>query len=323
VSLIVRWAAVLAALALAIVGAAQILQQAGAGQQPWDPELSDNFIFIKGIPFSLALGVAVGLWRGRTRPEERRGDQVRRFSLGTVLGHWIATIGFLFAMPTGMWQYLGGILSQDTPAPLGQPLLDLFGAIPLYWFYRLHYVGGAVILFSVASFVTYWWVNGDRALLPPRGQWRAHLSAFAQGLPRWLATRVAGPLRLDLTRRTPPPDRFSYYETAFSFPTWAFAIALITVTGLIKAMRYVYPVPPLILYWSSTLHVAAMVLIFLKVLDHLRYTLARWPMMVAMAKGWVREGTIRDVLADDAPKPASTPASAPARQPAGAMGGER
>lgn len=316
-----RFVVVTAAVAAGIFGATQIMQQAASGQQPWDPELSDNFIFIKSIPFVLALGVAVGLLRGRGGGEERRGDLVRRFRPSTVIGHWIATIGFVLAMPTGMWQYLGGILSQDVPAPGGQILLDLFRPIPLYWIYRVHYVGGAIILFSVANFVAYWWMSGERALLPPRGEWRAHLSVFARGLPRWLSSRIAGPLRLDLRRAMSAARRFTYYETAFSFPSWAIVIGLITVTGLIKAMRYVYPVPPFLLYWSSTLHVAAMVLIFIKVLDHLRYTLARWPMMAAMAKGWVREGAIRGVLEDEVrPESAPTPPM-PARQPAGAVSG--
>ena len=315
----VGWLAVVAAVAAGAYGATQILQQAASGQQPWDPLLSDNFVFLKAIPFVLGLGVAVGVLRGGSGGEERRGEFVRRFRPGTVIGHWIAAIGFALAMPTGMWQYLGGILSQDAPVPGGQILLDLFRPIPLYWLYRVHYVGGAIVLFSLASFVTYWWVGGDRSLLPPRGQWRAHLSAFARGLPRSLGARLAGPLRLDLSHAAPAARRFTYYETAFSFPSWTLVIALITVTGLIKAMRYVYPVPPFLLYWSSTLHVAAMVLIFIKVLDHLRYTLGRWPMMVAMVKGWVRDGAIRATLEDEV-RPESAPTEA-MPQTAGAMRG--
>jgi cytochrome b subunit of formate dehydrogenase len=130
---------------------------------------------------------------------------------------------------------------------------------------------------------------------------------------------LAGPLRLDLSHAAPAARRFTYYETAFSFPSWTLVIALITVTGLIKAMRYVYPVPPFLLYWSSTLHVAAMVLIFIKVLDHLRYTLGRWPMMVAMVKGWVRDGAIRATLEDEV-RPESAPTEA-MPQTAGAMRG--
>jgi cytochrome b subunit of formate dehydrogenase len=222
---------------------------------------------------------------------------VRRFNTGTILGHWLITLGFLLALPTGVWQYLGGILDIHLP-------------IPLYLIYRIHYIGASIILFTIASFVAYWWMNGDRALWVPRGRWREHLTGFALELPGRLRRMLASRLRLDLTKR-PQVGRFSFYETAFSFPTWTFALALITITGLLKAMRYVYPIPGPVLYVASTLHVAAMGLLILKVLDHLRYTLPRWPLMVAMVKGWVRENALRRAL-----EPAAPPATAARESPA-------
>jgi hypothetical protein len=76
-----------------------------------------------------------------------------------------------------------------------------------------------------------------------------------------------------------------------SFPTWAIAIGLIVLTGLLKAMRYIYPIPGDVLYWVSAIHVGAMVIVAIKVLDHLRYVLApaRWWMMRALLGG--REST--------------------------------
>jgi hypothetical protein len=64
---------------------------------------------------------------------------------------------------------------------------------------------------------------------------------------------------------------------------------LIVITGLLKAMRYVYPIPGDVLYWASAIHVGAMVLLAIKVLDHMRYVLApsRWPLMQSMLTGWV------------------------------------
>ncbi|HEV8469977.1 MAG TPA: hypothetical protein VGR46_10250 [Candidatus Limnocylindria bacterium] len=305
----VRWLLVLAGLAIAAAGAYVSLAQAGSGTQPWDPELSDNFVFMRVLPFVLALGVVVGLFRaGGWKPTLRRGDEIRRFSPGTVIGHWIATIGFVLALPTGVWQYLGGIL-------------DVHLEFPLYLIYRLHYIGAALILFSVANFLAYWWVNGDRSLWVPRGQWRPHLVGFALELPRSLGARLAARLGLDLTQR-PRPGQFTFYETAFSFPTWTFALVLITITGILKAMRYIYPIPGPVLLWASTLHVAAMVLLTLKVLDHLRYTLARWPLMVAMAKGWVSESALRRVLERTAPSiPRRVEPAVPASAPAGVAGG--
>jgi hypothetical protein len=272
----VRWLAAALGLAIFVVAAWAIMGQAASGAQPWSNELSDNFIFAKAIPFALGLGVVVGLLRGRSLRADRRADgAVRRYSPWTLWMHAVIATGVLLALPTGMWQYLGGILDVSAP-------------IPLFWFYRFHYIGAAVILFAVAGFLTAWWFTGDRSLLVPRGQWAAHLRGLAYELPLPVGKALARFLRIDMRVPPPPRGRFPFYETAFSFPTWTFAIALITVTGLIKAVRYTYEVPGPVLYWASTLHVTAMVLITLKTLDHLRYTLARWPLVGAMFTGWLK-----------------------------------
>ncbi len=276
-----------------------IVAQATSGAQPWDPELSDNFVFIKSLPFVLGLGLVTGLIRSAGPAEQHAGGQVRRFSMGTILGHWLITIGFVLALPTGLWQYLGGITDKHLP-------------FPLYVVYRVHYIGAVIILFSVAHFLAYWLASGDRSLWVGRGQWRRHLTGFALELPAAIGRRFAARLRLDLTQR-PQATRWTFYETAFSFPTWSFALALITVTGLVKAMRYLYPIPGPLLYTASTLHVAAMGLILVKTLDHLRYTLPRWSLMRAMVTGWISESALSGVLAGRTTpgEAASDPAAAP------------
>ena len=192
--------------------------------------------------------------------------------------HLVSTIGVLLALPTGMFQYMGGVLNAEAP-------------FPLYWIYRIHYVGALVILFAVAAFATAWWYGHERSLLVPRGAWRTHLRGFVAELPAAISPFVARVLRIDMRASPPQPGRFPFYETAFSFPTWTIAIALITITGLVKALRYVYDVPGPILWWASTLHVASMVLIALKTLDHLRYTLDHWPLVGAIFTGWLPPAT--------------------------------
>lgn len=277
-----RWVLGAAALAVTVAAAAAILGQAGSGEQPWTPELRDNVILAQATPFLLGLGLALGVVAGAAdgRRAARRADgSIRRFGPFAIAGHWAMAVGFLLAVPTGIWQYMGGILDVHPP-------------IPLYLLYRIHYVGAAIILATAASFLSYWWMSGDRSLLVPRGRWRQHLVGLAHELPRPLGGRLAAALRLDLSER-PETGKFTYYETAFSFPSWTFVIALITVTGLVKAMRYLYPVPGEVLFWASTLHVAAMGLIVVKLLDHLRYTFERWPLMVAMVTGRVGEAYVR------------------------------
>lgn len=278
-----RWILAVAGAIVALAGAAAILGQVASGAQPWGPELRDNVVLAQSIPFAVALGVAFGLAAGaaKRRSTERRADgAIRRFSPFTVAGHWVITVGFVLALPTGLWQYLGGILDVQAP-------------IDLYVIYRVHYVGAAVILFATAAFLAYWWMTGDRSLLVPRGRWGDHLLGLAHELPRPIGARLASLLRIDLRRTPPETGKFTFYETVVSFPSWAVVIALITVTGLVKAMRYLYPVPGPVLFVASTLHVVAMVVILVKLLDHLRYTLERWPLMGAMVTTWVSNAYVR------------------------------
>jgi cytochrome b subunit of formate dehydrogenase len=274
---IVTWLLVLAGLALTAFGLITVLGQAGSGAQPWSEELSDNFVFIKALPFVLGLGVAAGLLMARTYGARVRSDgAIRRWSPGTVFGHAVLTLGFVLALPTGMWQYLGGILDVNLP-------------IPLYWFYRLHYIGAAIVLFAVFAFMSYLWMTGDRSLLVGRGQWGRHLLGLAYELPQPLRGAYAKLLRVDLSQPRPPAGQYTFYEKVVEFPSWSILLALITITGLIKAARYLLPVPGLVLFLASTLHVAAMVGIVIKLLDHLRYTFPRWPLVASMATTWVSE----------------------------------
>jgi cytochrome b subunit of formate dehydrogenase len=193
-----------------------------------------------------------------------------------VFGHAVLTIGFVLALPTGMWQYLGGILDVNLP-------------IPIYLFYRVHYIGAAIVLFAVAAFMSYLWMTGDRSLLIARGRWGRHLLGLAYELPERIRAPYAKLLRVDLRQPRPPTGQFTFYEKVVEFPSWSILLALITVTGLIKAARYLLPVPGLVLFVASTLHVAAMVGIVIKLLDHLRYTFPRWPLVAAITTTWVNE----------------------------------
>ena len=315
-----RWLVALVGVLLTLAGTAAIVGQKTSGAQPWSSELSDNIVFAQAIPFAMGAGVIVGIVMGRAggRTARRKSDgAIRRFGPGTAMLHWVTSLGLLLALPTGMWQYLGGILDATAP-------------IPLYLIYRVHYIGAALILFSTAGFLTDWWLTGDRSLLVPKGQWIGHLRGLAHELPRPVGGALAAVLGLDMKPRAPEAGQFTFYEKVVSFPTWTFVIALITITGLVKALRYVYPVPGPVLFWASTLHVAAMVLIAIKLLDHIRYTLARWPLMVSMVTTWVSESYVRvhhpawwkateDAEAASVPRPAGSAAGSAAA--AGVAGG--
>ena len=142
-------------------------------------------------------------------------------------------------------------------------------------------------------------------MLVPRGGWIRALRGVAHELPGWLGGSLAYLLGLDMRRAAPPSNDFTWYERVVSFPTWWIALGLIMITGILKAMRYVFPIPGDVLYWVSAIHVGAMVILAIKLLDHLRYVLApsRWRMMRAMMPGSPTVQTQQQVA--PAPEPGS------------------
>ena len=196
--------------------------------------------------------------------------------------HALAGVAVVALIATGGWQYLKGLLDAETPIYMGTV-------------YRVHYVAASLLIFVSVAFLTDWLLRGERSLTLGKGHGIRGMRGLAHELPKPLGTTLAYLLGLDLRRAAPPTDEFTYYERAVSFPTWELTLGLIILTGAIKAVRYIYPIPGDVLYWVSAVHVGAGVLLGLKLLDHLRYVLApsRWPLMVAMATGWVPESYVK------------------------------
>ncbi len=266
---------------ITVVSVALIVgQQLQGGVQPWDSLLAANVVFAKTLPFVFAVGILFGLIEAvlhpRVRAERRTDGALRRFGWSTVITHWINAIGFIIAIFTGGIQYLKGVLDVPPPAPLSL-------------IYSIHFIGASAIVFAVSSFTTRRLLVGDFRILPRRGQILLHVRGLVDELPQPLGRLLAGIVGINLRRPAPPAGQFKYYEKVVSFPIWAVLLALIVITGTLKAMRYIYPIPGPVLFWASFIHVAAMVMLAAKFLDHLRYVLApsRWPMLVSMFTTWM------------------------------------
>ena len=269
---------VLAGVILFALGVGASYAEWGSGGQPWGQLLTDNFLFARSLPFTIGLGIAVGFWRasGWRWGTEQKGQQLRRFAPSTVWLHALAGIALVALIATGGWQYLKGLLAADSPIYMGTV-------------YRVHYLAGTLLIFVTVAFLTDWLLRGERSLTIGNGQFIRSMRGLAHELPKPLGTIIGYTLGLDLRRAPPHTEEFTYYERTISFPLWELSVGLIILTGVIKAMRYVYPIPGDLLYWVSAVHVGAGVLLGLKLLDHLRYVLApsRWPLMAAIATGWI------------------------------------
>jgi cytochrome b subunit of formate dehydrogenase len=282
-----------------------------SGNQPWGQLLGDNFLFARSLPFTIGLGIVFGFWRAsgwRPGTPRRSDGAIRRFAPSTVALHALAAVSLVALIATGGWQYLKGLLDADSP-------------IYMATVYRIHYVAASLLIFTTAAFVTDWLLRGENALTPGKGQGVRSMRGLAHELPGPLGSTLGYVLGLNLKRQPPATEEFTYYERTISFPIWELAIGLIILTGAIKAMRYVYPIPGDVLYWVSAVHVGSGVLLAMKFLDHLRYVLApsRWPLMASMATGWVPEAYVKRfhpgwyarLSSDGAPAAAATPATTP------------
>jgi cytochrome b subunit of formate dehydrogenase len=269
---------------LLAVGLGVSYSEWASGNQPWGQLLGDNFLFARSLPFTIGFGIVFGFWRatGWRWGTDVRAGAVRRFAPGTVILHALAAVSLIVLIATGGWQYLKGLLDAESP-------------IYMATVYRIHYIAASLLIFVTVAFVTDWLLRGERSLTLGKGQGVRGLRGLAHELPKPLGSTLAYLLGLDMRRAAPPTEEFTYYERAVSFPAWEVFIGLIILTGVIKAMRYVYPIPGEVLYWVSAVHVGAGVLLALKLLDHLRYVLApsRWPLMASMATGWISESYVK------------------------------
>jgi hypothetical protein len=292
-----------------------------SGVQPWGQLLTDNFLFTRSLPFTIGLGIAVGFWRasGWRWGSEQKDNRIRRFAPSTVWLHALAGVALVGLLATGGWQYLKGLLGSDSPIYMGTV-------------YRVHYVAASLLIFVTVAFLTDWLLRGDRSLTLGKGQFIRGMRGLAHELPKPLGAIIGYSLGLDLRRAPPPTEEFTYYERAISFPVWELSVGLIILTGVIKAMRYAYPIPGDVLYWVSAVHVGAGVLLGLKFLDHLRYVLApsRWPLMAAMASGWIPTAYVqrfhagwyaRITSSPPSPAPAPAPSAPPASRAVSSAGG--
>jgi len=298
-----------AGVVLFVVGAAVSLAIWMSGVQPWGQLLGDNFLFARSLPFTIALGIAFGFWRAsgwHWGPDRRPADQaIRRFAPSTIWLHALAGVALLALIFTGGWQYLKGLLGADSPLYMGTV-------------YRIHYIAASLLIFASVAFVTDWLLRNERSLTIGKGQFIRTMRGLAHELPKPLGTIIGYGLGLDLRRAPPPTEEFTYYERSISFPLWELTIGLIILTGVIKAMRYIYPIPGDVLYWISAVHVGSGLLLGLKLLDHLRFVLSpsRWPLMGAMATGWIPAGYVQKFHPGWYTRITSAPVPTPAPVPA-------
>ena len=270
----------------------------------WSPQsalFQLNFRFASIALLCAAAGIALGLF-GTALYRRRRpaisGGQVERHSPGHRLSHWLNAIGFILALITGALLYL-----QWLPNPFGLPLV-----------YTLHYVGAAAILVGLGGTAVHALTTGasrHHRLLPTAESLRRtglHLIAYAglvgdQGILGFPGLQWPAAWRRAVERAVgfhgfPPEGKYLATQRVLSYPLWVLVSLAVVSTGLLKAVRYAYPLPAGVILWSTRLHdwafygVQVMLFVHVAAVVLLR---TNWPLLRSMFTGKVPLAYVRAV----------------------------
>ncbi len=281
-------AVIAAALGLFVIAVSSVFAQGTPqGFPPQTDLFNDALLLARALPFVAALGIGFGIWQGRTtmrRPKSSPDSPVvTRHDFGTVVAHWANGIGFIIGMATG--------------------------AIILRWLQRpgeirgifmIHYIGSSLVVFAVASHLTQNAVTGGMGLIPRSfrdvrealGELVEYGGIFGPGgavfglpIPKAIRQPIA---EIFASFGIAPPKRLGKFlpaEKVFSYTPWAIIIAVMTVTGLVKAFRYLYPIPPSFVAQMSALHDLFTIVAVVMLAIHLAAVLLvprNWPLLVSM-----------------------------------------
>lgn len=278
----------LAALGLVV---AAVSMQADEGAREWyrstlggSALFKINALFALTMPFLAGGAVALAvLHRARRREAEAHTpDSLKRHEVNEVATHWLNAAGIGLGLVTAAW-LLGWI---------GNPL-------SLEVTYVLHMMGAGLTLGAVSYHLAYQWTGGGRGLIPTSGRdvrnalaesvsytgiYRGLRGAFGIQLPR----PVRQPFGRVLRRLHIVPDRSGKYlatERVLSYPIWAVLVGLIVVTGVVKSLHYVYPLPTALREAMTFLHDGATIFLVIFLVFHVGALVLvprNWPLLKSM-----------------------------------------
>lgn len=242
------------------------------GWQPVGVLFAEAGIYSRLLLFITGVSVILGLFQSwlRARAVSGRGrlpaGDIRRHTVDSIFVHWTNTVGFVACGYSGLvlLKWIGNTMSLPN-------------------IYQLHYLGAALMLIALVSYVVHHQVTGDTGLLPRKGDLRGALTELAEYLDVvGEGQRTALGLRLPSVIRRPlnalakglglsevlQPGKYLPTEKALSFFPWAVLMALVVLSGMVKLAKYAFAVPSDLLRWSTLVHDAIVPLLIAAVVVH-------------------------------------------------------
>jgi len=282
-----------ALLALAAVGIVAVLPSISRDQNAGDwyrGRLGGSLlytidtIFARLLPFLIAGGIALALLqrqRGRRKAPDA-GASRRRHGWTEMATHWSNAAGLGLGLVTAVWllRWFDNPLSLTTT-------------------YVLHFIGAGLMVAAVAHHLTYQLVDGGMGLIPRAwaevknaaaelvgytGVYRGLRGAFGVQLP----APVRRPFQRVLRRANLVPEPAGKYlatEKVISYTIWAVLIAVVVLTGIIKTLRYLMPVPAGLRQFATFLHDGATIFLIVFLVIHVGALVLvprNWPLLQSM-----------------------------------------
>lgn len=176
-------------------------------------------------------------------------NKIYRQPLPNRFVHWGIAISIIMLIISGLGQmplYSRYLVKQ----PFGTKWLTSY-EITLW----VHYVFAAVLMFFIAYHIVFHLIRKEFSLLPKKGDIKGSFLV----------------LKAMLLRQKEPPSEKYLPEQRLTYAYFAFAIALVVITGFIKVIKNIIGVQPSngILLWGAQLHNLATVLIIIGIILHL------------------------------------------------------
>lgn len=256
-----------------------------AGQIGGSTIYSLNEFFARAVPYVLAGAIGIALFqrlRGVTR-EKIEGDSVVRHDKSTVASHWLVAVGMILCV-------ISAIL-----------LVRWFGRPwPLESTYLLHFIGAALVLGTAVHHLVYHGVGGGSGLIPRgtrdlknglaelfgyAGVFSKQRAFFGFQLPLSLRRQAQSLVVRKWGIRPAEEDKYPSSEKVFSYAVWFALIAVLTITGTLKALRYIVPIPEDLLRFLTFLHDGSLIWVIVVFFAHVgavTFPPINWPLLKSM-----------------------------------------
>ncbi|WP_245669647.1 formate dehydrogenase subunit gamma [Desulfuribacillus alkaliarsenatis] len=202
--------------------------------------------------------------------------KILRQSLSNRIVHWVSAISILMLIITGFGQMplYGRYLVVQPP---GTRWLTSY-EITLY----MHYIFAAVLLFIIFYHLAYHFLRKEFHILPKKGDLKASFEI----------------IKAMILRRPEPASEKYLPEQRLAYAYFAFAIAMVVITGIFKVIKNIQGVnvSNSLILWGAQLHNLATMLIILGIIMHLAAFAfkANRKMLSGMFTGYVNKEYVQE-----------------------------